>query len=199
MAKKLLEKIRYILELVKKNPKLVLVCLFSTLLFIMFETPVLLLIFNRPALTREVFDTIRQQKPKFLFVAADGPRPDRKDDIEKCKATREIINPDWDCELYTLYRDENLGCGRGPAEVISWFFNHVEQGIILEDEVIPSMSFSRYCSELLEIYRDEQRVFMISGINLLSPWKAEESSYTFAYLGGIPAWAPWKRAWDKFD
>lgn len=165
----------------------------------MYSTPILLIIFNRPETTRQVFEVIREQKPKYLFVAADGPRTDHKDDAEKCKAARDEIKVDWDCELKTLYRDKNFGCGRGPASAISWFFNEVEQGIILEDDIIPDLSFFLYCDELLDRYKYDSRIAMISGINLLSPWKTNEASYIFSYMGGIPGWATWRRAWLYFD
>jgi hypothetical protein len=165
----------------------------------MFETPILLIIFNRPETTRRVFEVIRQQKPMHFYVAADGPRHDRNDDIEKCKAAREVINVDWECEFQTLYRTENRGCGHGPAEAITWFFNNVEQGIILEDDIIPDTSFFNYCAELLIRFKDDERVAMISGINLLSPWKTVEASYFFSFMGGIPGWATWRRSWVNFD
>ena len=165
----------------------------------MLETPILLIIFNRPETTKQVFEAIRKQQPKYLYVAADGPRPDRPDDVEKCEAVRNIIKVDWECELHTLFRTENRGCGFGPAEAITWFFENVEQGIILEDDVVPHSSFFDYCQQLLNLYKDDERVAMISGINLISPWKFDEASYIFSYMGGIPGWATWKRAWTKFD
>jgi len=61
-----------------------------------FNTPILLIIFNRPETTIRVFEAIRQQKPKHFYVAADGPRPEQVDEIEKCRAAREIIQVDWD-------------------------------------------------------------------------------------------------------
>jgi hypothetical protein len=89
------------------------------------------LIFNRPEITQIVFEEIRKQKPKYLFIAADGARSHIKEDFEKCKATREIVikGVDWDCEVKTLFRDENLGCGLAVSEAITWFFENVEQGI----------------------------------------------------------------------
>ena len=165
----------------------------------MFNTPILLLIFNRPETTRQVFEVIRQQRPKYLYVAADGPRPGRENDVLNCAAARAIIKTDWDCELHTHYRDQNLGCGRGPAKAITWFFQNVEQGIIIEDDVIPDNTFFSFCAELLEKYKNDQRIAMISGINLVSPWKEGEASYFFALMGGIPGWATWRRAWENFE
>lgn len=165
----------------------------------MFDTPILLIIFNRPDTTRRVFETIKLQKPKYLFVAADGPRPDKPDDIAKCHAARNEIKVDWDCELKTLYRSKNRGCGNGPAEAITWFFEYVEMGIILEDDIIPHPSFFSFCNEILKKFEFNDHVAMVSGINLISPWNADKASYVFSYMGGIPGWATWRRAWCNFD
>lgn len=166
----------------------------------MFATPVLVIIFNRPELTRKIFDQIRKVKPLFLFIAADGPRPDVPGDLEKCAATREISNEiNWECELRTLFREDNRGCGHGPAEAITWFFDHVEEGIILEDDCLPDERFFPFCAELLERYRTNEHIAMISGTNLLGQWKPNRQSYLFSALGGTWGWASWRRAWSYFD
>ncbi len=165
-----------------------------------FDTPVLLIIFNRPETTRRVFDTIRQQKPKYFFVAADGPRPDREADIEKCKSAREIIKVDWVCELKTLYLDKNLGCGRGPANAITWFFSQVEEGIILEDDCLPHPDFFMYCSELLDRFRNAEEIFFIGGTNFQKGIMRGAASYYFsAGHHGTWGWATWKKSWNKFN
>ena len=117
----------------------------------MFETPILFLIFNRPDLTSQVFQRIAEVKPKYLFIAADVPRNDYPEDTEKCRRAREIVLNaiDWDCEVKTLFRETNLGCKVAVSKAIDWFFESVEEGIILEDDVYPSLSFFRYCKELL--------------------------------------------------
>lgn len=165
-----------------------------------FTTPVLLIIFNRKDNTQKVFDQIKKVKPKHFFIAADGPRTNRPDDAQKCAETRQIIEQiDWECELKTLFRDENRGCGYGPAEAITWFFEHVEEGIILEDDCLPSLSFFPFCETLLKKYKADTSVFMISGTNPLSRWKQNEKSYFLSKMGGSWGWATWKRAWQYFD
>jgi hypothetical protein len=166
----------------------------------MLETPILFIIFNRPDTSEQVFEEIRNARPRFLFIAADGPRWDRPDDIAKCAATRKVIldKIDWDCEVKTLFRDENLGCGRGPAEAITWFFNHVEQGIILEDDCLPSPFFFEYCSRLLDVYRTDERIMLISGQNPLSPYSGSQS-ILFSKYSFIWGWASWRRSWEKYD
>src|SRR6056297_619848 len=123
-----------------------------------FETPVLFLIFNRLDTTKQVFEEIRKAKPKQLFIAADGPRT--KQEKEKTDAVRKYVldNIGWKCSVKKLFRNKNLGCKYAVSGAIDWFFENVEQGIILEDDCLPSQSFFRFCEELLEKYKDDERV-----------------------------------------
>jgi hypothetical protein len=164
------------------------------------KTPIALIIFNRPDHTESVFEAIRQAQPPKLLVIADGPRPDRPDDIEQCAATRAIIDRvDWDCEVLKNFSDVNLGCGIRPATGISWVFDHVEEAIILEDDCIPHPSFFSYCDELLERYRHDERVMHISGNNFWSNKHQLEDSYTFSRYTLSWGWATWRRAWMHYD
>jgi hypothetical protein len=164
------------------------------------NTAVLFLIFNRPNTTKEVFETIRKAKPPRLYVAADGPRESRKGEVEKVQAVRSYVmsNIDWDCEVKTLFRGENIGCKIAVSSAITWFFENEEMGIILEDDCLPSQSFYWFCEELLERFRDEPRMLMISGRNELGSLKSNKYSY-FYTLGSIWGWASWRRAWKYFD
>lgn len=166
----------------------------------MFRTPILFLIFNRPQITQLVFNEIKKQKPKYLFIAADGPRPEKPGESALCNNAREIVNQiNWDCELKTLFQDENLGCRKAVSGAISWFFENIDEGIILEDDCLPSQSFFKYCEELLEKYRDDERIFLISGYNKQNTWNEHKNDYFFSQLGGIWGWASWKRAWKSYD
>lgn len=163
-------------------------------------TPVLFMIFNRPDTTQKVFYAIRQAKPRQLFVAADGPRPDKKGEMEKCQKARQIATSvDWDCKVKTLFRDKNLGCKIAVSSAIDWFFENVEEGIILEDDCLPSQSFFWFCQELLEYYRDDTRIMHISGNNFQFGRKIGNASYYFSKFGLIWGWATWKRAWRYYD
>jgi hypothetical protein len=161
---------------------------------------ILFLIFNRPDTTQKVFEVIREAKPKQLFVSADGPRVGKEGEKGRCEETRNIIKQvDWDCEVKTLFRDENLGCGKAVSGAITWFFENVEEGIILEDDCLPNLSFFKYCEELLEKYRFEDRIFMISGDNFLPESLRLKESYYFTNFPHIWGWASWRRAWSKYS
>lgn len=165
------------------------------------KVPVLLVVFNRPETTKLVFEAIRKAKPPRLYVAADGPRPHVPTDRDRCAETRKIVEGvDWDCEVKTLFRETNLNCGVAPSSAFTWFFENETEGIILEDDCLPSQSFFWYCQELLERYRDDTRVMHIGGNNFLNGWlKDEDYSYYFSRSGHIWGWATWRRAWQKFD
>jgi len=165
-----------------------------------FTTPILFLIFNRPDTTKKVFEEIRRLQPKTLYVAADGPRLSIAGEKQDCLATREIINEvDWDCKVLTLFRAENLGCRVAVSSAIDWFFEHVEEGIILEDDCLPDQSFFWFCQDLLAYYRHENRVMHISGSNYQFGRKIGDASYYFSRLAHIWGWATWRRAWQLYD
>jgi hypothetical protein len=167
-----------------------------------FSTPILLVAFNRPDTTRVVFEAVKKIKPKYLYVAADGPRKNRPDDAEKCRQTREIlIDIDWQCEIKTLFHENNLGCKKAEAAAFDWFFSQVEMGIILEDDCLPEPSFFRYAEDLLQKYKDDERIMHISGNNFQRNnrhFKCPESYY-FSTIPNSWGWATWRRAWLKYD
>jgi len=163
-------------------------------------TPVLFLIFNRPDTTQKVFDAIKKAKPKQLFVAADGPREGKEGEKDKCEQARKVIEQiDWDCKVKTLFRDKNLGCKVAVSSAIDWFFENVKEGIILEDDCLPSQSFFWFCRELLEHYRDDTRIMTISGDNFQFDRKRGDGSYYFSKYPHIWGWATWRRAWKHYD
>lgn len=162
--------------------------------------PLLVLLFNRPHLASCVFERIRKIRPTRLFLAADGPRQAYPGDIELCAATRKLVEQiDWNCELKLLFRERNLGCKQAVSSAITWFFDHVEEGIILEDDCLPDLSFFRFCAELLEIYRGDERIMVVSGDNFQNTHSKEDSSYYFSIHPHCWGWATWRRAWVKYD
>lgn len=161
---------------------------------------VLLLVFNRPETTGRVFEAIRAARPLRLYIAADGPRPGRPGEAERCAETRRIVSlVDWPCEVRTLFRDANLGCKRAVASAIDWFFGLEESGIILEDDVWPLPSFFEYCDQMLDHYRDDPRVAAISGCNLVANRFSADASYFFSRYCHVWGWATWRRAWARYD
>ncbi|NEO52975.1 MAG: methyltransferase type 11 [Okeania sp. SIO3B5] len=164
------------------------------------NTPVCLIIFKRPDTTQKVFEALRQVKPAKLLVIADGPRPDKPGELEKCQATRQIIEKvDWECEVLKNYSDTNMGLKHRVASGLDWVFNNVEEAIILEDDCLPDPTFFRFSEELLDYYRYNQQVMVITGTNFLFGWKPNNYSYYFSRYIDCWGWATWRRAWQYFD
>lgn len=164
------------------------------------RVPVALLLFNRPRHTQRVLEAIRAARPGKLFAIADGPRPDRPGEAPLCEAARRVVDEmEPDCELIRDYSPVNLGCGRRVAGGLARVFEQVEEAIVLEDDCLPDPSFFRYCDDLLERYRHDTRVMMISGTNDLIEWKPEARSYHYSRYGSVWGWASWRRAWSHYD
>jgi hypothetical protein len=165
------------------------------------NTAVLFLVFNRLDTTKQVFEVIRQAKPPRLYIAADGARENREGESEKVKVVRDYIasNIDWQCEVKTLFREQNYGCKMAVSGAIDWFFANEEKGIILEDDCLPSQSFFWFCEELLEKYEDDMRVGMISGDNFQNGIKRGDADYYFSIYNHIWGWASWANRWKNYD
>lgn len=164
------------------------------------KTAVLFLIFNRPDITKQVFEAIRKAQPPRLYVAADGPRAEKAGEAEKVEQVRRIATQvGWDCWVKTLVREKNLGCRVAVSSAIDWFFENEEEGIILEDDCLPSQSFFWFCQELLERYRNDERIMAVSGNNFQFGKRRTEFSYYFSRYNHCWGWASWRRAWRYYD
>lgn len=165
------------------------------------DTPVLFLFYKRPATALRVFEQIRKARPQKLFLASDGPRPQVRGEGKLCQKSREIIEYmlDWDCDVQRLYREENLGCKEAVFGAINWFFDHVSEGIILEDDTLPSQSFFRFAEEMLERYRNHDQIMHISGNNYQRQRVRGDGAYYGSQFAHSWGWATWADAWARYD
>lgn len=164
------------------------------------KTPILLLIFNRPDLTKSIFNIISSLKPEILFISADGPRQNVIGEEDQCNKSRAIVQKiNWDCQVKFLLHENNLGCKKAVSTAINWFFDHVDRGIILEDDCLPDESFFVFCTDLLEKFKDDLRVGHISGNNFLAEKLKTKDSYYFSNIPHVWGWATWRRAWKNYD
>ena len=164
------------------------------------EIPILFLTFNKLILTKKVFESLRKSAPKKLYFASDGPRENHLDDVKAIESVRDFVlsSIDWDCEIYTLFQEKNLGCMLACSSAVEWFFSIEEMGIVLEEDTFPNQSFYKYCEKLLNIYKDDERIGMIAGNAPLNFHNAEDSYY-FSRYTRFWGWASWRRAWKHYD
>lgn len=160
-----------------------------------------MIIFNRPDSTQQVFSEIAKAKPSKLLIVGDGPRLKRPDEAGKVAAARAIVGRvDWNCEVLTNFSEINLGCKRRVSSGIDWIFQQVNEAIILEDDCLPNITFFRFCQEMLERYRDDYRIGMVSGDNFQFGRRYSDASYYFSKYFHIWGWATWRDRWtDSYD
>lgn len=162
------------------------------------DVPVLCLFFNRPDLFRSVFEQVKLARPSKLFLYQDGPRNDS--DMPEILACREIASQvDWDCEVHTMYLENNQGCDPSGYLSRKWAFQYVDRLVILEDDTVPSVSFFSFCKELLEKYLSDNRITMIAGMNYEEETKDCPYDYLFTSDCSIWGWATWKRVFDRWE
>jgi hypothetical protein len=168
----------------------------------MVNEPVLVIAFNRPDHLKRLIERLRVISTSKIYVAIDGPRPEKHGEIEKVEACKRLINEiDWPCSVTTNFREHNLGCGLGVSSAITWFFTHEERGIILEDDILPSHDFFKFCEDLLKRYARDPKVFAISGCNFVPPdgQTRPQDSFRFSQIPHIWGWATWKDRWDNYS
>ena len=165
------------------------------------DTPVLLIVWRRPDTLRQLIDAIRPVAPSRIFIACDGPNPINKYEAQKVVETRAVIDNeiDWCCDVKRLYSDVNHGCRLGVSRAITWFFQQVDSGIILEDDCIPHPDFFNFCTVLLDRFRTDTRVWCISGNNFQDGRWRGDGSYYFSRYNHCWGWATWRRCWNNFD
>jgi len=161
------------------------------------RSPVVLFIFNRPDLTRIVFEEIKRVQPTKLYIISDGPRVNIEGEGDLVNESRKIVHDiDWSCDVTTLFSDVNLGCKARISSGIALVFDQEADAIFLEDDCFPGSGFFRYCDELLETYRDYKSILMINGTSMFSrDLLRNKESYYFTRYPRIWGWASWRDKW----
>ncbi len=167
-----------------------------------FSTPILLITFNRPQNTRRALEVIMAIQPHDLYVFQDGPREGNESDVAKCAEVRQVIEELTEGKqegIHKNYRETNLGCGHGPFEAMTWLFHNEEKGIIIEDDINPHPLFFPYMDDLLERYKDNDRIGIVTGHNYERHYSHNNSYYFTHETVGTWGWGTWRRVWEGFD
>lgn len=164
------------------------------------KAPILYCIFNRLDVVKETFKPIAQYKPEKLYIASDGHRKNVVNEKEQVDSVRNYVlsNINWECDVKTLFRDENLGCDTAIPDAVTWFFKHEQMGIILEDDIKASSDFFDFCTTLLERYKDNESIVNIQG-TCASKEPVSQDDYVFMHRSGTWGWATWARCWKNID
>lgn len=159
--------------------------------------PILLIIYNRPKVLKKQLNALAKIKPKNLYVFCDGFK-NEKDKLLVDETRFLINNLTWDCKIKTNFKKNNLGCKKGVESAIDWFFKNVEQGIILEDDCVPNKHFFKFSTELLDLYKLDNRISIITGFNAGNSVPNYEYSYYYSMYGGVWGWASWADRWQEY-
>lgn len=164
------------------------------------ETPVLLIAFNRPLIVQRVVDRVIQTGAEKVYVCIDGPRPGSESDRQSVAEVRAIVTSSpWPRPVRTRFREKNLGSRHGVADAINWFFSIESEGIILEDDCLPDLSFFEFSTTLLALYREDNRIGAICGTTHFPLDANALKSYRFTRYPHQWGWATWARAWRAYD
>jgi len=164
-----------------------------------FNTPIIFIVYKRLETTKKVFDQIKAIRPSKLYLVADGPKTPQEETLTSSVRSYLEEHIDWECNITKIYSHTNLGCAKRVQTGLDYVFENEEMAIILEDDTLPDPSFFNFCEELLERYKDDQRVAHISGCNLHTNAVNFKESYCFSSIVNIWGWATWKRAWNNYD
>ena len=164
------------------------------------EKPLLFMVFNRPEKTKIVWEEIKKVKPKKLYISCDGPRQTHPDDEAKVNKVKEIVSEiNWQCDVKRLFHKDNLGVSMAGNEAFGWVFSQEEDMIQLEDDCVPTKSFFWFCQEMLEKYKNNEKICYVTTNNHSGVKSGRNATYFFSRYGGSWGWATWKRVWDQWD
>ena len=160
----------------------------------------MILAYRRPKQLAKLIETLKKIKPKNLYISVDGPKKSNPIDKELVKQTKEVIerNINWDCTIKKKYNVKNLGCKMGVSSAISWFFDHINEGIILEEDCLLHEDFYKFAEQLLEFYRDNKQIWTITSNNLQKNQWRGDGSYYYSRIPHCWGWATWKDRWINY-
>jgi hypothetical protein len=157
--------------------------------------PALIISYARPEGVRDLIESCVSNGVTEIFIAIDGPKSDalrsRQVSIfEVVKSFSHVPN----LKLKVLKQQRNLGVGVGVISAIDWFFSEVECGHILEDDLRVSSGFFQFSRDCLTHLGQDSRVMMVSGTEITSLWK-DENSVLWSNYPMIWGWSTWRDRW----
>lgn len=166
----------------------------------MVQTPVLYITFARPEYASQSFAAIRKAQPKKLYFYSNKARSDRTDEIKRNEEVRSYVQQiDWDCEVKTWFRDEYVDVFTSIWGAIDWVFDNEKEAIVIEEDVVTSPAFYDYMDTLIEKYRDNRKVWILSGDNATPQYNPSGLSYFPTRFPDIYGWASWSDRWHALD
>jgi len=162
--------------------------------------PVLLIGYNRSDFIEKQLDILRKAAPERLYVAVDAPKDGDRESAAANKRIRELVAAaDWTTNVFTMFQERNIGCKYAVSKAITWFFENEESGIILEDDCMASLDFFRFATEMLDRYKDDERIGAVNGFSFFGSRTDCSQTYRFSIHMDVWGWASWRRVWKDYD
>jgi len=163
------------------------------------KVPVALFAFNRPDFTRQVMEQIRFYAPPVVFLIQDGARKGVPGDISATLEVRKVLESvDWECQIYRVYADNNLGLLARFSSALSYVFSNVDRCIVLEDDVLPDQKFFEFVASALQDMEHDLRVGMVSGYSETSS-KSTRISRRLSRKPKVWGWGTWSNRLAGYD
>ncbi len=163
-------------------------------------TPIIYILFNRPDIVRRTFPAIRDQRPRQLYLIADGPRTHKPGEAALCQQAREAVESliDWPCQVTRDYSETNLGCGRRLSSGLTTAFDHLGEAIVLEDDILPHPDFFAYCAQELAAHRNTTRIHSVCGFTPFNHYQPSRGPSVASLHTSVWGWASWQRSWRDY-
>ena len=166
-----------------------------------FNTPIALFVYNRPEHTRRTLEALSRNQgsdKSTLFIFSDGLKTSASvDDESRLVEVRKLIREKpWCGDVEIIESVCNKGLAKSICEGISSVLEKYERVIVLEDDLETSPSFLQYMNDALSLYREDERVFQVSGFMVRNrPWASRTG---FLRVSTSWGWGTWSRAWKHY-
>jgi glycosyltransferase involved in cell wall biosynthesis/predicted SAM-dependent methyltransferase len=164
------------------------------------DTPVVLVVYNRPKHTLEVLKALKHHNIKNLYIFSDAPK--HREHEQSVSLVRRLIHSiDWTTPKI-IERGENFGNARNLVSAVDCVFQEYDRLIVLEDDCVPQQFFFDFVYTCLEKYKDNPRVFGVTGHSVSVPDRLLQKypyDLYFCPRSGSWGWATWKRAWQHYS
>lgn len=161
--------------------------------------PIVLFVYNRSDHTRQTIEALKKNQfadESNLFIFSDAEK-NENDKAEVNKVREYIKTIKGFRQIITIERDTNWGLSNSIADGVSKIIKEFGSVIVLEDDLVTSPYFLKFMNESLELYKEKENVYSITGYSHTDYEENIDSSY-FLNLTSSWSWATWLNRWEKF-
>ena len=161
--------------------------------------PIIIFSYNRPNSLKYLIKSIKKNseaKNSSIYFFQDNFK--NMQDVEYVNKCKKLIkNTKGFKKVRLILRKSHYGFYKNFINGLKFFFMKHNQGIILEDDLVVSKYFLKFMNQSLIRYKNDKRVWSISGWNYDIPLKSKYDAYfmrNFISWG----WATWANRFNKY-